>query len=94
MEWLPRARVEVENVACPEAFRVFVLSVLVPSLNVTLPVGTAVPGEFAVTVAVKVTLWLRLDGLSDEVTVLVVPSLFTVCVSTEEVLGLMVELPL
>jgi hypothetical protein len=86
--------VEVENVAWPEAFRVLVLSVLVPSLNVTLPVGTAVPGALATTVAVKVTLWLWLDGLSDEVTELVVASLFTVCVSADEVLGLKPALPL
>lgn len=69
---------EVENVAWPEEFKVLVLSVLVPSLNVTLPPGTAVPGELAITVAVKVTLWPWFDGLSDEVTALVVPSLFTV----------------
>ena len=55
MEWLPRLRVDVENVAWPEAFKVLVLSVLVPSLKVTLPVGMAVPGAFATTVAVNVT---------------------------------------
>jgi hypothetical protein len=71
-----------------------VLSVLFPSLNVTLPVGTAVPGAFATTVAVNVTLWLWFDGLCDEVTELVVASLFTVWVSAEEVLGLKLALPL
>ena len=45
----------MENVACPEEFKVFVLRFLVPSLKVTLPVGTAVPGELATTVAVNVT---------------------------------------
>ena len=85
---------EVENVAWPEEFRVLVLRFLFPSLNMTLPVGTAVPGELATTVAVKVTLWLWFDGLSDEVTELVVASLFTVCVSAEEVLGLKLALPL
>jgi len=94
MEWLPLASVEVEKVAWPEAFKVLVLSVLVPSLKVTLPAGTAVPGALAVTVAVKVTLWPCLDGLSDEVTELVVASLFTVCVSADDVLGLKVALPL
>jgi hypothetical protein len=54
----------------------------------------AVPGAFATTVAVNVTLWLWFDGLCDEVTELVVPSLFTVWVSAEEVLGLKVALPL
>ena len=80
--------------ACPEAFRVLVLSVLFPSLKVTLPVGTAVPGALATTVAVKVTDWLWFEGLSDDVTELVVASLFTVCVSAEEVLGLKLVLPL
>ena len=80
--------------AFPEEFKVLVPSVEVPFLKVTLPVGTAVPGELATTVAVKVTVWPCFDGLSDEVTVLVVPSLLTTCVRTEEVLGLKVELPL
>jgi hypothetical protein len=43
-----------------------VLSVLFPSLNVTLPVGTTVPGALATTVAVKVTDWPRPDGFGDE----------------------------
>ena len=58
----------------PEEFRVWVLSVLAPSLNVTLPVGIALPGEFATTVAVRVTFWPCFEGLCDEVTALVVPS--------------------
>ena len=80
--------------ALPEEFKIWVLSVLVPSLNVTLPVGTAVPGELAVTVAVKVTFWPCFEGLRDEVTALVVPSLFTTWVRAEEVLGMKPELPL
>lgn len=74
IEWLPRPRLDVENVALPEEFRVLVLRFFVPSLNVTLPVGTAVPGELATTVAVKVTVWPCFDGLCDDVTELVVPS--------------------
>ena len=69
-------------------------SVELPFLKVTLPVGTAVPGEFAVTVAVKVTIWPLREGLSDEVTALVLPSWFTTWVRTEEVLGPKLELPL
>ena len=65
-----------------------------PSLNITLPVGTAVPGVLATTVAVKVTVWPWFDGFNDEVTELVVPSLLTVCVRAEDVLELKVELPL
>ena len=91
---MPRLRLDVEKVAWPEEFRVLVLSVFVPSLNVTLPAGTAVPGALATTVAVKVTDWPCLEGLSDEVTELVVPSLLTVCVKAEEVLGLKLALPL
>jgi hypothetical protein len=94
MEWLLRLRLEVEKVAWPDEFKVLVLSVLVPSLNVTLPVGTAVPGALAVTVAVNVTVCPRREGLRDDVTALVVLSLFTTWVRTEEVLGLKLELPL
>ena len=69
-------------------------SVLVPSLKVTVPVGTAVPGALATTVAVKVTVWPWVDGLSEEVTELVVESLFTVWVRVDEALVLKLELPL
>src|SRR5579872_153561 len=92
MEWLPRLKLEVESVAWPED-KVLEPSDLVPSLKVTLPVGTAVPGALATTVAVKVTDWPWVDGLSDEVTELVVPSLFTVWVRTEEVLPVKLVLP-
>jgi hypothetical protein len=37
-----------------------------PSVNVTVPVG--VPPSEGVTVAVKVTDWLNVDGFSDEMT--------------------------
>lgn len=67
---------------------------LFPSLKVTVPVGTAVPGVLASTVAVKVTDWPWFEGLSEEVTELVVPSLFTVCIRVEEVLVLKLESPL
>lgn len=93
MEWLPRLRVDVENVAWPEAFKVLVLSDLVPSLKVTLPVGTAVPGALATTVAVKVTDWLWFDGLSEDVTALLVESLLTVWVKAADVLVLKLALP-
>ena len=69
-------------------------SVLVPSLKVTVPVGTAVPGALATTVAVKVTVWPCFDGLSEDVTELVVESLFTVWVRVDEALVLKLELPL
>jgi hypothetical protein len=80
-------------VALPED-KDFEDSVLVPSLKVTVPVGTAVPGALATTVAVKVTVWPWVDGLSEEVTELVVESLFTVWVRVDEALVLKLELPL
>jgi hypothetical protein len=46
---------EIDKVAWPDAFKVFVPSDLVPSLNVIVPVGTTVPGAITETVAVKVT---------------------------------------
>jgi molybdenum cofactor biosynthesis enzyme len=70
------------KVACPLAI-VPVPSVVVPSLNVTVPV--AADGE---TVAVKVTDEPKPDGLEDEATVTVVFALLTVWVKTEDVAGL------
>jgi len=58
-----------------------------PSKNVTVPVG--VPDPVA-TVAVKVTLWPNVEGLFDDVTVVVVDAgggAFTVCVNAGEVLA-------
>ena len=56
-----------------------------PSKNVTVPVG--VPE--AATVVVKVTLWPAVDGLFDEVIVVVVAGsgAFTVCVNADDVLA-------
>jgi hypothetical protein len=47
-------------------------------LNVTVPVGVPLPGAFAVTVAVKVTLWPNPEGLSEDVNVVVVADVPTV----------------
>jgi hypothetical protein len=82
IEWDPTARVDVVNVAFALAI-VPVPSVVVPSLNVTVPV--AAEGEM---VAVKVTDEPKVDGLADEANVSVVFALFTVWVSAEDVLGL------
>lgn len=46
-------------------------------MNVTVPVGVPLPGELAVTAAVKVTAWLNTEGLAEELMVVVVASLFT-----------------
>jgi hypothetical protein len=62
--------------------------VVLPSLNVTVPV--AVDG---VTVAVKVTEEAYVDGFADEASAIVVLTLLTVCVSTDEVLLLSLVSP-
>ena len=81
----PTASVDVLNVALP-LLRIPVPMVVVPSLNVTDPVGVPVVDEF--TVAVKITEFPRFEGFSEEVTLLDVAALFTVCVSIAEVLPL------
>src|SRR3954449_415759 len=61
---------EVVNVATPEALTATLpASVLAPSLNVTVPAFTV---ALEVTVAVKVTDWPKVDGLTDEVNAVVV----------------------
>ena len=67
--------VEIVKVAWP-LLRVPVPSVVVPSRKVTVPVGVPVP-DVGMTVAVKVTDWFRLDGLTELTTVIVVPVLTT-----------------
>src|SRR5438552_2974765 len=59
------------NVACPP-LSVPVPSVVVPSLNVTVPVGVPAPPPLGLTVAVKVTDCPNAEGLADEVIVVVV----------------------
>jgi len=80
IEFDPTASVEVLYVALPLLI-VAVPSVLLPSVNVTVPV--AVVGA---TVAVNVTEAPYADGFADEASVTVVFVLFTVWVSTEDVL--------
>ena len=75
---MPVVRFEVEKLAWPEALRLTLPRVLLPFLKVTVPVGMAVAGALATTVAVKVTDWLWFDGLSEDVTELLVESLLTV----------------
>ncbi len=60
----------VAKVACP-ALRALLPSVLVPSENVTVPVGVPLPGNTALTVAVNVTDCPAADGFTDEATVVV-----------------------
>ena len=54
-------------------------NVVAPSLNVTLEVGTPPPGDVAVTVAVKVTVWPKTVLDADELTCVFVAALLTTC---------------
>src|SRR5260370_33027088 len=74
MLWLPRVNDEVEKAAEP-LLNAPLPMLLAPSKKVTVPV--AVPG---VTVAVKVTDWPERDGLTEEMTAVVV-LFFTVTVA-------------
>jgi len=67
----------VVKVAVPPD-RVPVPKIVAPSRNVTVPDGLPAPGATTVTVAVKVTLWPKVDGFADEATVVVVFALLTV----------------
>ncbi len=80
IEFDPTASVEMLKVAFP-ALIVPVPSVVLPSVNVTVPVAVV-----GVTVAVNVTEAPYADGFADEARVTVVFVLFTVWVSTEDVL--------
>ena len=82
---MPTDSDEVVKVARP-ALKLAVPSVAAPSRNVTVPVGVPTPGATALTVAVKVTAWPDADGFTDEVTVVELPALLTVCVTAAEVL--------
>ena len=86
--WLPAVREEVIQVACP-ALKAALLHpemALPPSLNVTVPVGAPVA---EVTLAVKVTLCPRLDGLAEDMTVIAEATCcaFTVSVNPQFLFG-------
>ena len=76
--WLPRAKLLLENEAWPEPLSATVASTVVPSRNVTVPVG--VP-KLEATVAVNVADWPKVDGLRELDTEVVVERAFTVWVS-------------
>jgi len=82
IECVPAVSVDVANVATPE-LRVPDPRVVAPSRNVTVPVG--VP-PVTVTVAVNVTDWPVVDGLTDEASTVVLALPLTTCVTTEDVL--------
>ena len=70
IEWLPIASADDVKVALPPVTVAALASVVVPSVNLTVPVGTLVPTP--VIVAVNVTDWPEFDGFADEVTAVVV----------------------
>ncbi len=67
--------------------------VVVPSLNITVPVGVPVPGAVGISTAVNTTGCPEAEGLTEEITTDVVPSWETVCVRAVEVLVAKVVLP-
>jgi hypothetical protein len=75
---------DVEKFACPDPFTAALPSVLLPSLNVTVPVGIAPVNEL--TTAMNVTVWLTVDGFGVEVSVVVVVIGFIVCFTWPELL--------
>ena len=85
IECAPWVSADVEIVAFPLASGA-VPTVVAPFFNVTVPVGVPLPGATVTTVIVKVTDLPSVDGFSEEVTVVELAALLTVCVSTEEVL--------
>lgn len=87
----PALKVEIERVATPLPFRVELPNDVLPSRNCTLPVG--VPLVADLTVAVRVTAWLRFELSDEEVAVVLVPALPTVSVVTADVLGRKVASP-
>ena len=75
---MPTANAEVVNVAIPPLSAPVPIG-LPPSRNVTVPVGVPAPGATGETVAVNVTDWPNTDGLTEEVTVVLVSALLTTC---------------
>jgi len=73
---LPLLSVDVLKVAVPLPSRVAVPSVVLPSLQLTVPLGVTPVDE--VTLAVNVTSCPTLDGFGDEPSTVVVEALFTV----------------
>jgi len=85
MTCVPTDRLEVVRVALPPD-RLAVPRVDAPSRKVTVPVGVPAAGATALTVAVNVTACPNKDGLTEEVTVVVLLPLLTVWVIAAEVL--------
>jgi hypothetical protein len=87
IECAPWVSADVEIVAFPPV-SVAVPTVVAPFFNVTIPVGVPLPGATVTTVIVKVTDLPSVDGFCEEVSVVELAALLTVCVSTAEELVL------
>ena len=90
IEWVPTLNVLVEYVATPELFSVPVPRVLVPSRNMTVPVGAVVLPEGPATVAVNVTFCPAFAVAAEVASVVAVLAAtgcaFTTSVTADEVL--------
>jgi len=82
MVCVPRDNPAVLRLACPDKFNLTDPRLEDPLRNVTVPVG--VPAE-AVTVAVNVTVWPLVEGLTEELSKVVVVALM-ICASDDDVL--------
>lgn len=71
MAWVPSESVAVVKSAAP-AMREVVPNGVVPSMNVTVPVGVPAPGATAFTVTVKVTGWPSLEFFGEALIAIVV----------------------
>ena len=72
------------KVAVALELRGTVVRVFSPSVNLIEPASVPAPGATTLTVAVKVTDWLMVEGFADEVNVVAVEALFTVWAIVEE----------
>jgi hypothetical protein len=86
MAWLPTDRPLVAALVATPPARLTGLPKSVPSItNCTVPVSVPLPAP-AATVAVKVTPWPDIDGLTEELTTVLVDAWATVCASAAAVL--------
>src|SRR5580698_1217995 len=69
---VPTDSVEVVKVATPLPLRLELPILVAPSRKLTVPVGWKLKNCDDVTIAVKVTGWSKLEGLSEEVSAVVV----------------------
>jgi hypothetical protein len=84
----------VVNVAEPDALNATVPRMVAPSWKLTVPAGIPLPGATTDTCAVYVTDWLSIEGFAEDLIVVVVEALFTVCVTATEVLPVKLLSPL